>query len=37
MSNMEELADTAYRSESYGEAYDYYSRILEENPDDAEA
>jgi tetratricopeptide (TPR) repeat protein len=35
--NVRELADTAYRSESYDEAYDYYSRLLEETPDDAEA
>ncbi len=35
--NIRELADTSYKSESYDEAYDYYSRLLEENPDDSEA
>lgn len=35
--NIRELADTSYKSESYDEAYDYYSRLLEENPDDGEA
>ena len=35
--NVRELADTSYKSESYDEAYDYYSRLLEENPDDGEA
>jgi tetratricopeptide (TPR) repeat protein len=35
--NIRELADTSYKSESYDEAYDYYSRLLEENPDEGEA
>jgi tetratricopeptide (TPR) repeat protein len=35
--NIRELADTSYKSESYDEAYDYYSRLLEENPDDGKA
>ncbi|WP_251980303.1 CFI-box-CTERM domain-containing protein [Salinibacter ruber] len=35
--NIRELADTSYKSESYDEAYDYYSRLLEDNPDDGEA
>ncbi len=32
-----ELADAAYRSKNYEKAYEYYSRILEDKPDDGEA
>lgn len=32
-----ELADTAYRSKNYEKAYEYYSRILEDDPDNGEA
>jgi len=35
--NLGELADTAYRAGNYDQAYDYYSRILEEDPEDSTA
>lgn len=32
--NIRTLAETAYEAENYEQAYDYYSRLLESNPED---